>query len=244
MESRVRVFVSIHSRGDNAMKALQIILALTATLVIGRATAAPVEPAFDIDIVLSAELQQKLGAVDRVEKIFEKRFRAHRSILLNRFVSLGIFDHSRFGKVAWTNETLIEQADEYGLVPLLHAMMVENLRRAAPADFQGRIRLTLSDLSVPGHSVIALHSAPSNWARGTIEVLDPISGERVESHRVSANLIRVFSVNHSYQGPNFPFIASDASERIGPTLSYFVKKSLSKIVSNRDALAGPVLVSQ
>jgi len=225
------------------MKTSRLIIALAAIFAGGNAWATPSDPGFDVEIVLSADLQRNLAAINNVERTFEQRFRLHRTITLTPLQSSAKFDHSKLSKVAWANETLIEDADDYGLVELLHAMVEGNLRRAAPTGFQGKIELSLFSLSVPGHSVQALSTRPSNWARGAIDVLDPLSGDVIEHHDVSVGLVPEFTLNHGYKGPGFAFIATDAGDRIGPTLAYFVKKSLAKVLPNTaDLLAGPVLV--
>jgi len=224
------------------MKSISNVFALIALLLAGVSWAAPAKPGFDVEVVLSSSLQKKLGAINQIERTFERRFRKHRTILMNPLESFVKFDHARLGKVVWANETLIGDADEYGLVELLHAMVEENLRRAAPPNFQGKIELSLFKLSVPGHSVHALDVGPSNFARGAIDVVDPLSGQLLQHHEVLANFVPEFTLNHSYKGPGFAFIASDLGDRIGPTLAYFVQKSLAKVLSDTEALASPVLV--
>ena len=192
-----------------------------------------------VEVRFSSSLKGKLADIDRIERERERLFREYRDTYRTPTRSSRRFTKNRFPNMKWANETLVEDVDAYGVASLLGAMLRENLSRAAPEGFDGTIRVTLKRLRVSNHPLAAL-AGSNTYAQGTIERLDS-SGAVVASHKVSANMSPHFTSNPNYKGPDFPFVDSDSSNRMGPILAEFAKASLGKLWPGSD-FADPVLV--
>ncbi len=192
-----------------------------------------------VEVRFSNYLTGKLAAIDRIERARERLFRKNRDTILSPTQSSRKFTKNRFPNMPWANETLIEEVEAYGVENLLAAMLRENLDRAAPAGFDGTIRVTLKSLHVANHALAALSGA-TTYALGTVERLDS-SGAVVATHKVSANMSPHFTSNPNYKGSDFPFVDTDSSNRVGPILAEFAKASLGKLWPGAD-FADPILV--
>lgn len=192
-----------------------------------------------VEVRFSNSLAGKLADIDRIERARERLFREYRNTDRTPTRSSRRFTENRFPNMKWANENLVEDVDAYGVESLLGAMLRENLDRAAPAGFDGTIRVTLERLRVSNHPLAAL-AGSNTYAQGTIERLDS-SGAVIASHKVSANMSPHFTSNPNYDGSDFPFVDTDSSNRMGPILAEFAKASLGKLWPGSD-FADPVLV--
>ena len=186
-------------------------------------------PDYSVEVVLSTFLNKRLASIDAIERDREEQFRRLTfDSPSNRSETDLRFNNSRFSKVKWANETLVPDVENYGVETLLRAMVEENLRRAAPAGFNDRIRVTIKRLQVSNHSLAVLQGG-NNFARGTIERIDAATGQVKEAYEVTANLVVDPTVDSTYQGDDFAFAQTDEDTRVGPTLAYLVEKSMKRM---------------
>lgn len=196
---------------------------------------------YAVQIAFAPDLEKQLARVNRVEQERERRFRRSGTDVFHSIRSMDRHNKSRLEGTLWAGSRLIPEVERYGVEALLEAMVRENLRRAAPDDFDRVVRLRIERLQVSNHPVSTLSTSSSSWAAGTIELVDPATGAVTERHSITANLAPKKTAARNYQGDDFAFYEPDARLRVGPTLAYFVKRALSRFLPE-ERLAGPVLV--
>lgn len=216
--------------------AVLFVLPAYSVMMAGEASAAPV-----VEVTYSKGLTKRLDGIDQMEQMLEERFRKTGT----DDPSVTRSTISRFAKVKtagtrWAGEQLIPDVKNYGLTPLVTALTVDNLARAVP-DFDGTIHYEIDRLRVASHPVAYL-SGSHSYVMGKITVLAP-DGSVMKSEAVSANLVVDPSVDLSYQGEKYAFIETDEEDRVGPTLSYFVKRALeTAFPDHKDEIYGPVII--
>ncbi len=194
-----------------------------------------------VEVTYSKGLSKRLDSIDRMEQTLEERFRktgtddaSVRTSTINRFAK------NRTSNTRWAGERLIPDVEDYGLTSLITALTVDNLARAQP-DFDGSIRYEIDRLRVSSHPVAFL-SGSHSYVMGNITVLGP-DGQILKSEDVSANLVVDPSVDLNYQGEKYAFIETDEEDRVGPTLSYFVKMALQSVFPDqKDEIYGPLII--
>ena len=233
--------------GGAIWRRMQILSCLLATLFGGvpalagdlQAEAEDVAPP-EIEVEFSKRLDRVMPAINRVERIREERFRMNR--MDDALSSRGIqrFARTDTAGTRWAGETLIPDLSDYTVENLVRAFTIANLERAAP-DFRGRIRYKIERIKIDDHSVAAIVGA-TTFIRGKIVVRDA-DGHKIAEHRIAINPAFRETVDRAYQGPKFAFAESDASDRVGPALAYFVERALEAAWPEKaDLIEGPIIV--
>lgn len=154
--------------------------------------------------------------------------------------SIQRFARAETAGVRWAGETLIPDLESYSVENLVRAMTRANLARALP-EFRGHIRYKIERLKIDDHSVAAISGANS-FVRGKIIVHDA-KGKKVGEKRIRSNLVIRETVRRNYTGPKFAFAETDASDRVGPTLAFFVERAMEAVWPEKaDLIEGPIIV--
>ena len=178
----------------------------------------------EVDVEFSSHVAGLVGGIDRVELRREKYFRQSTVDQRTRIRARERLNNGMFSHTEWAGELLIPELENYSMENLIRALVIESLERAG-IDFDGTIRIELDRIKVHNHSVRMIANG-NNYAKGRITLIDE-SGREIRSSEISANLVLDYSTQISYDGPDFAFYPSDPDNRIGPVLTYFVRKSLS-----------------
>lgn len=247
------------------MKRFVTVLVAAVLFAAGQATGYAAE----VEVGFSGKLTRNMDRLNEIEKEREINFRKYLDDIEAAPVrSDRRFDRTKFSEVAWAGETLIPDINNYTVENFLKALVKEDMKRAGFDDVEGTIRLKIDRIKVANHSLSFVSnsrgfdpqisndihfsgvvsrdgttSPGSNidtYVLGSIEQLDE-NGTVVKSVKVTATLVYDTTVDNNYQGPGFAFSVTDPSERVGPALTYFVKKGLDKLFDT-DAFYGPVVV--
>ncbi len=214
---------------------------------LGAVAAAPAvaradEERVKVEVSYDAPLADKVETIDRAEQRLEERFRKNR-YYARSFREAGVLRNTktRFARVRWANEQLIENVEDYTLDNLIAAITRYNLRRALP-DFAGTVRYRIRSIKVDNHDVALLRGV-SSYVLGSIEVVDAKGSVVGRADDISANLVVDYTVDNAYSGPKLAFAETDEHNRVGPTIAYFVKKALSAVwPDHRKDFVGPIIV--
>ncbi len=218
---------------------------LIKTLVTGAALtfvlgAFSVANAADVEVVFSGRLASSMGSLNDIEQKREDSFReTYDDNASQRGRSERFFDIARYQNVDWAGETLIPNIENYTVENLFEALAEETLERAGMGNLEGTVRFTIKTIKVSNHSLNFLRGTDS-YVIGTIEHIGR-NGQVLKSENVSANLVTDVSVDTSYKGPDFAFYVTDSFDRVGPTLSRFIQKSLEKLFPDQK-FSGPVVI--
>ena len=118
--------------------------------------------------------------------------------------------------------------------------MAYNVNRAAP-DFGGRIEIHIDELKLTNPAIAFLESFQS-YAEGRVKVTAG-DGNVLFDKKVRTNLVIDSTVDPSYDGPGLAFGETDPSQRVGPTLAYFVERALGRTWPERNSeFVGPVVI--
>ena len=218
----------------------KFIKSLAVALVIGIGGVASTAFAADVEVDFSSYLDEKMGAINRVEQAREERFRRNLDDAnITSLKSPRRANVTRFGNVAWAGETLIPDLNNYTVENLTIAMVKETLNRAGMGDVVGTIRLNIDRLRVQNHPISVL-TASDSYVIGTLEHVDA-NGSVLKSTKDSANLVFNRTVDHNYQGPDYAFSSTDPVNRVGPALARFVQKGLENLFGDED-FVGPIVI--
>lgn len=218
----------------------KLLKSLAVALVIGLGGIASTAFAADVEVNFSSYLDGKMGALNRIEKDREERFRKDLDDANNTAVNTARRANvTRFGNVAWAGETLIPDLNNYSVENLTIAMVKETLNRAGMDDVVGTIRLNIDRLRVSNHPLSVL-TASDSYVIGTLVHVDA-NGSVLKSTKVSANLVFNRTVDHNYQGPDYAFSSTDPFNRVGPALARFVQKGLENLFGDKD-FVGPIVI--
>ncbi|MEE8258205.1 MAG: hypothetical protein V3R20_00790 [Sphingomonadales bacterium] len=217
-----------------------LLKSLALALVIGIGGVATTAFAADVEVDFSSYLDEKMGALNRIEQAREERFRKDLDDANNSAVNTARRTNvTRFGNVAWAGETLIPDLNNYTVENLTIALVNETLNRAGMGDVAGTIRLSIDRLRVQNHP-LGILTASDSYVIGTLEHVDA-NGSVLKSTKVSANLVFDRTVDHNYQGPDYAFSATDPFNRVGPALARFVQKGLENLFGDED-FVGPIVI--
>ena len=218
----------------------QLLKSLAVALVIGLGGIASTAFAADVEVDFSSYLNGKMGALNRIEKDREERFRRNLDDAnITSLKSPRRANVTRFGNVAWAGELLIPDLNNYTVENLTIALVKETLNRAGMGDVVGTIRLNIDRLRVQNHPISVL-TASDSYVIGTLEHVDA-NGSVLKSTKVSANLVFNRTVDHNYQGPDYAFSSTDPVNRVGPALARFVQKGLENLFGDED-FVGPIVI--
>ncbi len=193
-----------------------------------------------IEVHFSKRLNRVMGAINRVERIREERFRMNRMDDARASRSIQRFAKSETAGTRWAGETLIPDLADYTVANLVRAFTIANLQHAVP-DFRGRIRYKIERIKIDDHSVAAIVGA-TTFVKGKIVVRDA-DGRKLVEKKIVANFVLRETVNRRYQGPKFAFAESDASDRVGPALAAFVERALEAAWPEKaDLIEGPIII--
>lgn len=205
------------------------------------AQTAPEMKSYTVEVSYRAGISDIPGRVNRVEQTMEARFRKYRHTQQShRRAGVFRFSKSLTEGTIWANETLIPNVESYTVTNLIKALTADNINRAVPS-FEGRIVYEIDWFKVEDHDVAVLNGTNS-YMTGRVVVFSP-AGEVIEGETVTANLVVDTSVDRSYTGPEYAFFETDSTDRIGPTVAYFVERALEKIwPARKDEIHGPVII--
>ncbi len=219
-----------------------VLAAATFTLVAGAsAYQGASDRSFGVSVNYSDSLQGVIEKVNDVEQEREMYFREYRDDQRHPVRTVRRFARIHFPNVKWAGETMVPDLENYTVDALLGAMIAENLKNAAPANYNNSVRVTIKRLKVANHSVARLRSSHS-YAVGTVDEVSP-AGQVVRSFKVSANLSPNFTNDPNYDGPDFAFEDTDEVNRVGPVLAQFAEDCVEKLFPG-EKVAGPILVGR
>ncbi len=193
-----------------------------------------------VEVDFSKRLNRVMGAINRVERIREERFRMNRMDDAPSTRSVQRFARSETAGTRWAGETLIPDLADYTVENLVRAFTLANLERAVP-DFRGRIRYKIERIKIDDHSVAAIVGA-TTFVKGKIVVRNA-EGRKLFEKKIVANFVLRETLDRKYQGPGFAFAESDASDRVGPALATFVERALEAAWPEKaDLIEGPIII--
>jgi len=194
-----------------------------------------------VEVAYAPYVAGLIPALDTIERQRETSFRKYRDDLgFNRLQTRRRLAKSLIDHVKWANESLIKDAASYGVTPLIKAMVRENLEKSGLGDKGGTVHVQIDRLRVANHSIARI-SGHSSYITGSMRYTDA-SGRDVATGEFSANLVVDYTVDYSYNGPDYAFADTDISRRVGPTVAYFIKKGMGKLFPG-NKFAGPILVT-
>lgn len=196
---------------------------------------------YEVSITYSGGLERRMESINNMEQTFEDRFRERRNDSRTfREAGTQRFAKTRTEGTEWAGERLIETVEGFTLDNLIKAMVAYNINRVAP-DFRGKVEIGIDRLKISNHNMAFLNSFQS-YASGRIKVTDS-GGAVLYDDKVTANLVINPTVDRSYDGPDLAFGETEPSNRVGPTLAYFVERALRKVwPDNKDDIRGPIIV--
>ncbi len=196
--------------------------------------------AADVGVVFSGRLASNIEKLNDIEREQERFFReTNDDNGAQRGRSSQFLHVIKLNNVNWAVETLIPNVDDYTVGKFIEAMTSETLKRAGMEDLGGTIVLTIKTIKVANHSLSFLRGTDT-YVIGTIEHIGA-DGKVLDSKKVSANLVIDFSVDASYDGPDFAFWATDSKDRVGPALSRFIQKGLELLFPDKK-FSGPIVI--
>lgn|GEM_PF-1015843 len=200
----------------------------------------PVED-YEIEVTFSDDLQQRMVSINGLEQRLEARFRQDRHYAKSpRGAGSQRFAENRTAGTEWAGERLIGDVSDFTLDNLVKALVAHNVNRAVP-DFAGRIEIEIDALKLTNPAIAFLESFQS-YAEGHVRVTDA-EGNALFDKDLRTNLVIDSSVAPSYDGPGLAFAETDPSQRVGPTLAYFVERALERVwPAHKSELVGPVII--
>jgi len=200
----------------------------------------PIEK-YSVEVAFSDNLGQRMASINSLEQRLEARFRDNRHYAKSpRGAGSQRFAESRTEGTEWAGERLIADVSDFTLDNLVKALVAYNVNRAAP-DFGGRIEIRIDELKLTNPSIAFLRSFQS-YAEGRVKVTDA-DGNVLFDKPVRTNLVIDSTVDTSYDGDQLAFAETDPSQRVGPTLAYFVERALALAwPEKKGEIAGPVII--
>ena len=181
-------------------------------------------------VSVTGKLAGKLISLNRIEKKQEKDFRKYRQIRpIN--IKETFKRRNRMQNVEWANEILIPNLDDYSFENVIIALADESLKRAGLSDNGKTYKFEISKLKVSNHSLVIL-SGITTYVKGRVIEMDENTGKELRSVDVTTNVSMNYSVDWSYDGPDFAFNETDAESRFGPVMVNFISKGLGKLNPN------------
>lgn len=219
------------------MKSLFFLAAFCIAASLGASASAEIA----VEVEYSTNLDNALARINAIERKRESNFRKYRDdIGIGRIRTEKRLAKSLVDGVNWANEFLVPDLNDFNVTNLLSAMVRKNLLDAGLGDLDGTIRIKIDRFKVANHSYSFLRG-PHSYVTGSFTHIDG-AGAIIKSAPLSANLILNFTVNRSYQGPDFAYSDSDPDNRVGPTLTYFVKRGLDKLFPG-NKFAKPIVIT-
>ncbi|MDT8410655.1 MAG: hypothetical protein RQ741_13740 [Wenzhouxiangellaceae bacterium] len=201
----------------------------------------PSTKGYSVEVTFSDDLQQRIASINSLEQRLEERFRENRHYAKSpRGAGSQRFAENRTEGTEWAGERLIGDVSDFSLDNLIKALVAYNVNRAAP-DFAGRIEIHIDELKLTNPAIAFLESFQS-YAEGRVKATDA-DGSVLFDKKVRTNLVIDSSVDPSYDGPELAFAETDPSQRVGPTLAYFVERALARIWPEHEGkFVGPVII--
>lgn len=203
-------------------------LTLAAVMFAGAALAS----AADVEVSLSPFLQGHAAKINSMEQKREALFRNFNDDQRGSVKSARRLARVLYKNARWAGAELIADVDDYTLKNLVAAMVEANLQAAGINNPGETIRVELDRMRLANYS-IAILNGPSSYVRGKMSRVDS-AGRVIEEVAFTANLVIRFSSDRSYDGPDMAFADTDPDRRIGPVLSYFVKRGLEKLFPGKE----------
>jgi len=196
---------------------------------------------YSVEVTFSDDLQQRMASINSLEQRLEERFRDNRHYAKSpRGAGSQRFAENRTEGTEWAGERLIADVSGFTLDNLVKALVAYNVNRAAP-DFGGRIEIRINELKLTNPAIAFLGSFRS-YAEGRVKVTDT-DGNVLFDKPVRTNLVIDSTVDPSYDGPELAFAETDPSQRVGPTLAYFVERALARAwPEHKSEFVGPVII--
>jgi hypothetical protein len=196
---------------------------------------------YSVEVTFSDDLQQRMASINSLEQRLEERFRQSRHYARSpRDAGSQRFAKNRTAGTEWAGERLIGNASDFTLENLVKALVAYNVSRAVP-DFAGRIEIEIDALKLTNPAIAFLESSQS-YAEGHVKVTDA-TGNVLFDKDVRTNLVINSTVATSHGGPELAFAETDPSQRVGPTLAYFVERALQRAwPAQKSEIVGPVIV--
>lgn len=201
----------------------------------------PQTEGYSVEVTFSDNLEQRMASINALEQRLEARFRENRHYARSpRGAGSQRFAKNRTVGTEWAGERLIGDVSDFTLDNLVKALVAYNVNRAAP-DFAGRIEIHIDGLKLTNPAIAFLESFQSH-AEGRVKVTDA-DGNVLFDEKVRTNLVIDSTVDPSYDGPELAFGETDPSQRVGPTLAYFVERALERTWPERSReFVGPVII--
>jgi len=224
--------------------ALAIALAAGPSLVVpATAVSQALQPTegYTVEVTFSDELQQRMISINNLEQRLETRFRENRHYARSsREAGSQRFAQSQTAGTEWAGERLIGDVSDFTLENLVEALVAYNVNRGAP-DFTGRIEIEIEGLKLTNPGIAFLEDFQS-YVEGHVKVIDA-DGNVLFDDSVRTNLVVNSSVAAAHDGPELAFAETDPSQRVGPTLAYFVERALARAwPEHKSEFVGPVII--
>lgn len=201
----------------------------------------PSTEGYSVEVTFSDKLQQRMASINSLEQRLEERFRENRHYAKSpRGAGSQRFAKNLTEGTDWAGERLIGDVSDFTLDNLVKALVAYNVNRAAP-DFGGRVEIHIDELKLTNPAIAFLESFQS-YAEGRVKVTDA-EGNALFDKKVRTNLVIDSTVDPSHEGPELAFAESDPSQRVGPTLAYFVEHALARAwPEQKSEFVGPVII--
>lgn len=223
------------------MRSTALVLCVLALVPAAAAQIVPTVEGYEIDVTFSDNLQKRMASINALEQRLEERFRDNRHYARSpRGAGSQRFAESRTEGTEWAGERLIGEVSDFTLDNLVKALVAYDVNRAVP-DFGGRIEIHVDELKLTNPAIAFLESFQS-YADGRVKVTDA-DGNVLFDEKARTNLVIDSTVDTSYDGPELAFAETDPSQRVGPTLAYFVERALERAWPERKSeIVGPVII--
>lgn len=201
----------------------------------------PSTEGYSVEVTFSDKLQERMASINSLEQRLEERFRENRHYAKSPSgAGSQRFAENRTAGTEWAGERLIVDVSDFTLDNLIKALVAYNVNRAAP-DFAGRIEIHIDELKLTNPAIAFLQSFQS-YAEGRVKVTDA-NGNALFDKKVRTNLVIDSTVDPSYDGAELAFAETDPSQRVGPTIAYFVERALERTWPERNSeFVGPVII--
>lgn len=192
----------------------------------------------DVIVKFSPRLQDNLSRIDRIEKQREIYFRDHREEGVGLAAARSL-NTSRFSKTEFGNERVIPDVENFSVTALVEAMAEHDLSAVSGWSKEHTLVVEIDEFYASDYSLAAFRSFNTRM-KGRLSVQDA-SGAVVASADVATALVPQWSVDWSYTGSEYAYLAQSQHVRFGPMLAYFLKRGIEKLYPDAD-VPGPIFL--
>jgi hypothetical protein len=187
-----------------------------------------------LEVNFSERLDKRMDRISAIDKKREEVFRRYRRDGARQSqLPRNLLNNSEFSEVEWANERLIPNLEHYSIPSLITEMMKRGIEGAHPDGFDGRVVLDVDKMYVSSFPLAAINSFNTRM-EGKIKIFDS-EGKLVTEKKVRTTLVPKFTSSRQYDGPDYAYLSTAGTSRIGPIAAEFTAEALEKAFPDYDA---------